>query len=95
MSIDEKTVVKIARLARIHIPEAERASVAQEMSGILGWIAQLQEVNTDGIEALASVSPVTLPRRADVVTEGNQQDAILKNAPASEHGCFVVPKVVE
>lgn len=95
MSIDEKTVSKIAKLARIRILESDRGEVAEEMSSILGWIEQLQEVDTDGVPALASVSPVTLPRRADHVTEGNQRDALLQNAPFSEHGCFAVPKVIE
>lgn len=95
MSIDVKTVAKIAKLARIAVPEHDRARVAQEMSGILGWIEQLQEVDTKDVAPLASVSRITLPLRADMVTDGNQRDAILRNAPESEHGCFVVPKVVE
>ena len=95
MAIDEKTVQKIAKLARIRVDASEYAPLAQEISGILGWIEQLQEVNTDDVAAMTSVSTVTLPQREDKVTEANQHEAILKNATISEHGCFVVPKVIE
>jgi aspartyl-tRNA(Asn)/glutamyl-tRNA(Gln) amidotransferase subunit C len=95
MSIDSQAVAKIARLARIAVSEEEKTHFASEISGILQWVEQLSEVNTDGIPLMTSVSAVTLPLRADAVTDGNQQAAILKNAPDSDYGCFVVPKVME
>jgi len=95
MSIDSQAVAKIARLARIAVSEEEKTHFASEISGILQWVEQLSEVNTDGIPLMTSVSAVTLPLRADVVSDGNQQAAILKNAPDSDYGCFVVPKVME
>lgn len=95
MTIDLTTVSKIARLARIALTEAEKQEFSREISGILRWVEQLNEVDTSTVAGLSSVVTQTLPWREDVVVEGNQQDAILANAPAAAHGCFTVPKVVE
>ncbi|PZP85105.1 MAG: Asp-tRNA(Asn)/Glu-tRNA(Gln) amidotransferase GatCAB subunit C, partial [Azospirillum brasilense] len=77
------------------LSDGEVAHYAGEINGILKWIEQLQEVNTDGVAPLASVSDQALPWRADVVTDGNIQQAVLKNAPMQNYGCFAVPKVIE
>lgn len=95
MSLDKQQVAKIARLARLSVSEEEQAHFAKELSGIFGWIEQLGEVNTDGVPQMTSVASMKLPMRKDVVTEGNQQEAVLKNAPAADYGCFAVPKVIE
>lgn len=95
MTLDSQAVAKIARLARIKVSEEEKEHFAKEISGILQWVEQLSEVNTDGVPLMTSVSHVKLPLRKDVVTDGNQVAAILKNAPDSDYGCFVVPKVME
>jgi len=95
MLLDTKAVAKIARLARIEVTEADKDHYAREISGILKWMEQLAEVNTDDVPLMTSVSEVKLPWRADVVTDGNQQEAVVKNAPQSDYGCFVVPKVME
>ena len=95
MSIDIDTARKVAKLARIRVNEAQLPKLAQELSGILGFMEQLNEVNVDGIEPMVSVTPMRLARRADVVTDGNIQTAILKNAPDAREGFFAVPKVVE
>ncbi len=95
MSIDSQAVGKIARLARIAVSEEEKNHYASEISGILQWVEQLSEVNTDGVPLMTSVSSVTLPLREDAVTDGNQQASVLANAPESDYGCFVVPKVME
>lgn len=95
MTIDAKTVQKIAKLARIKLSEAEVAEMATELSGILKWVEQLGNVNTDGVPQMFGHSGMTLPLRADKVTDGNKQEAVVANAPLSEYGCFVVPKVVE
>ena len=95
MTISTKDVTKIARLARIEVAEAEKEQLAKEINAILTWIDQLNEVNTDSVEPLASVSDTTLPWREDKVTDGHKRDAILANAPMSDYGCFVVPKVIE
>jgi aspartyl-tRNA(Asn)/glutamyl-tRNA(Gln) amidotransferase subunit C len=94
MSLDKAAVTKIARLSRIAVSDAEKEHYAREISGILQWVEQLNEVNTDNVPQLTSVSNTALPWREDKVTDGNQQEAVLKNAP-NEHGCFVVPKVIE
>jgi len=95
MSVDAATVKKVASLARIAIGDADAERLAPELNNILGWIEQLGEVDTSSVEPTAAVIPNTLRLRADVVTEGDQRDAILANAPQGEHGFFTVPKVVE
>jgi aspartyl-tRNA(Asn)/glutamyl-tRNA(Gln) amidotransferase subunit C len=93
--LDKKDVAKIARLARIEVTEAETEELAVKISGVLQWVEQLNEVNTDNMPMLASVAAVKLPWREDKVTDGNQQQAVLKNAPKAEYNCFEVPKVME
>ena len=95
MAIDAATVRRVAKLARIREPEERLEPLAQELSSILGWIEQLGEVDTDGVEPMASAVAVKLPLREDVVTDGGDAGAILSNAPAKSNGFFVVPKVVE
>ncbi len=95
MSIDKATVARIARLARIHVPEEHREALAGELSNIIGWVEQLAEVDTDDVAPMTSVVEVALPRRADVVTEGDGAEDVLANAPKRNDGFFVVPKVVE
>ena len=95
MSLDKATVARIARLARIYLPEEDLAPLAEEISGILTWIEQLREVNTDGVAPMTSVVGHALHHREDVVTDGDFQDAVLGNAPDSADGYFVVPKVIE
>ncbi|NOZ64966.1 MAG: Asp-tRNA(Asn)/Glu-tRNA(Gln) amidotransferase subunit GatC [Alphaproteobacteria bacterium] len=95
MSVDIKTVAKIADLARIAVREEELAPLAGELNNILDWIEQLSEVNTDGVAPMTSVVEVDLPWRADKVTDGGYRDDILANAPSTEHGFFSVPKVIE
>ncbi len=95
MSVDDATVRKIARLARIGIDEAQVAPLAAELSGLVGWIEQLGEVDTKGIAPMTAVIPVHLKWREDVVTDGGVRDKVLANAPATESGFFAVPKVIE
>lgn len=95
MSIDIDTARKVAKLARIRVEEAALPELATQLSGILGFMEQLNEVDITGIEPMTSVTPMRLVRRADVVTDGNIQVQILKNAPDAREGFFAVPKVVE
>ena len=96
MSIDEKTVLKVARLARLALPAERAAPMAQELNAILAWIEQLNEVDVDGVAPMTSaVEGLALPMREDVVTDGDNPARVLANAPKSEDGFFVVPKVVE
>jgi aspartyl-tRNA(Asn)/glutamyl-tRNA(Gln) amidotransferase subunit C len=95
MSVDKTTVAKIARLARINVPDDRLEPLAAELNGILNWIAELDEVNTDNVEPLASVTGHALPMRDDVVTDGDRPDDVLSNVPEGASGFFVVPKVVE
>ena len=95
MAIDVHTVRKVARLARIREPEERLEPLARELNGIIGWIEQLAEVDTDGVEPMTSVVEAKLPLREDVVTDGGDPGIILANAPAQMDGFFVVPKVVE
>ena len=95
MSITEATVQKIAKLARIALPEAQQEQTAAQLNGIMKWIEQLNTVNTDGIAPMVGVEDRGLTLRPDVVNDGNQAEAVLANAPERAAGYFVVPKVVE
>ena len=95
MAIDEATARKVAKLARIQVDERDLPALARELSGILGFMEQLNEVDVTGVEPMTSVTPMRLRRRADVVTDGDIQAQILKNAPDAREGFFAVPKVVE
>ena len=95
MSVDTATVAKIAALARIKLGEAEIAAMVPELNGILAWIEQLNEVDVEGVDAMTTPVAMTLPMREDVVSDGNIRDKVLANAPRTEDGFFVVPKVVE
>ena len=95
MAIDAATVRKVARLARIAEPEDKLEALAKELTGIMTWIEQLGEVDTDGVEPMTSAVAVTLPMREDVVTDGGDPAKVLSNAPKTVDGFFAVPKVVE
>lgn len=95
MSVDAVQVRHIAKLARIAMDDREIDALVPELNNILGWIEQLGEVDTAGVEPLAAVIPAALAFRADVVNDGDCRDAVLANAPAAEHGFFAVPRVVE
>jgi aspartyl-tRNA(Asn)/glutamyl-tRNA(Gln) amidotransferase subunit C len=91
-----QTAAKVAKLARIKVEEDDALpALAQEFNNILGFIEQLNEVDVEGVEPMTSVTPQRLKRRVDGVTDGNQQDKVLKNAPDAREGFFAVPKVVE
>jgi len=95
MSIDKKTARRVAHLARIEVADDQLDKLAAELSNILGFMEQLNEVDVEGVEAMTSVTPMALKRREDVVTDGGYQDKILANAPDAREGFFAVPKVVE
>jgi aspartyl-tRNA(Asn)/glutamyl-tRNA(Gln) amidotransferase subunit C len=95
MPVSTEQVRHIAKLARIAMCDAEIERLAPELNNILGWVEQLGEVNTDGVEPLTAVIDQKLRLRDDVVTEGNIRDEILANAPEAKHGFFAVPKVIE
>jgi aspartyl-tRNA(Asn)/glutamyl-tRNA(Gln) amidotransferase subunit C len=95
MEVDEDTVRRIARLARIKVTDAEAKALEGELSGILDWVKQLDEVDTAGVEPMTAVVSTSLKMREDKVTDGAIADDILANAPVREDHFFVVPKVVE
>ncbi len=95
MSIDTATARRVAHLARIRVDEDDLPRLAGELSGILTFMEQLNEVDVSGVEPMVSVTPMRLKRRADVVDDGGMQERILANAPDAREGFFAVPKVVE
>lgn len=95
MQVDEATVRRIARLARIKITDTEAKSLEGELSGILEWVKQLDEVDTASVEPMTRVVPIELKQREDKVTDGEIADQVTANAPVTEDNFFVVPKVVE
>ena len=111
MSLDTAMVRRIASLARIRLEDEEVGRMQAELNGILGWIEQLQAVDTTGVEPMAGGAPAypspqsgdrvpgsgqpAMRMRADAVTDGGQADAVLRNAPDRMDDYFGVPKVVE
>jgi aspartyl-tRNA(Asn)/glutamyl-tRNA(Gln) amidotransferase subunit C len=95
MSVDADTVRRIAHLARIKVAEDEIEHLRSELNSILAFVEQLSEVDVTGVEPMTSVIPMEMKKRADVVTDGRDPEAVLSNAPAREGNFFVVPKVVE
>lgn len=95
MTIDRSAVQKIARLARIALDDDKIPNVEQSLNHIFKWIEQLNEVDTSQVEPLFSVIKEQMPRREDVVSDGDQADAVLQNAPDKSFNMFAVPKVVE
>jgi aspartyl-tRNA(Asn)/glutamyl-tRNA(Gln) amidotransferase subunit C len=95
MQVDEATVKRIARLARIKITEEEAKGLEAELSGILNWVEQLNEVDVTGVEPMTRVVPIKLKMRDDVVNDGDIADQVTQNAPLSTNHFFIVPKVVE
>jgi aspartyl-tRNA(Asn)/glutamyl-tRNA(Gln) amidotransferase subunit C len=95
MQVDEATVRRIARLARIKITSDEAKGLEKELSGILDWVKQLDEVDTSAVEPMTRVVAQSMKMREDVVTDGEIADAVTLNAPKTEDHFFVVPKIVE
>ena len=95
MSVDAATVKRIGRLARIRIEEGEVEAYRNELNAILGFVEQLAEVDVAGVEPMTSVTPMTLRRRDDVISDGGYADRIVGNAPLTEDNFFMVPKVIE
>ncbi len=95
MSLDKATVARIARLARIRVPNEEFDGLANELNNIMGWIEQLDEVDTAGVTPMSQAADLKLRWRADEVTDGGIRDEVLANAPDTRDGFFTVPKVVE
>ena len=95
MQIDQKTVQKIAKLARLKIEGEQEKAMEHDLSQIMSWIEQLGEANTDNVEPMFAVNLEQMPERKDEITDGGYAEAIVKNAHESEFNMFVVPKVVE
>ncbi len=94
-TIDTDTARKVAKLARIAVPEDHLPALAGELSRILTFMEQLNEVDVEGVEPMTSVTPMRLKRRDDAVTDGGMPERVLSNAPDAREGFFAVPKVVE
>jgi aspartyl-tRNA(Asn)/glutamyl-tRNA(Gln) amidotransferase subunit C len=95
MTVDDQMVARVARLARLRLEPDEAAPLAQELNHILGWIDQLQAVDTADVQPMSAVMACRRDWRADEVTEGGIADQLLANAPKAAHGFFAVPKVIE
>ncbi|MBZ9988555.1 Asp-tRNA(Asn)/Glu-tRNA(Gln) amidotransferase subunit GatC [Mesorhizobium sp. BH1-1-5] len=95
MSVDLRTVKRVAHLARIAVSEEDAERMTGELNAILGFVEQLNEVDVAGVEPMTSVTPMEMKKRQDAVTDGNKAADIVANAPATEENFFLVPKVVE
>lgn len=95
MTVTKDDVRKVARLSRIAVAEARLDPMAEELSGIMGWIDQLNEVDVEGVDPMTSVVATQLPMREDVISDGDKAEDVLANAPKADEGFFVVPRSVE
>ena len=95
MSVDQNTVRRIARLARIAVADEDVPHLQGELNAILAFVEQLNEVDVEGVEPMTSVTPMVMKKRQDEVTDGGIPELIVRNAPATEDNFFLVPKVVE
>jgi aspartyl-tRNA(Asn)/glutamyl-tRNA(Gln) amidotransferase subunit C len=95
MSVDQNTVRRIAKLARIAVTDDEVSHLQGELNAILTFVEQLNEVDVDGVEPMTSVTPMVMKKRQDGITDGGYPDQIVRNAPATDDNFFLVPKVVE
>ncbi len=95
MPVDQATVRRIARLARIKVKDEDVPKLEGELNTILSWIEQLNEVDVSQVEPLTSIVAVKMKMRKDEVTDGGYPEDIVKNAPARDDSFFMVPKVVE
>ena len=95
MSVDADTVRRIAHLARIAVANSEVEGLRNELNAMLAFVEQLQEVNVEGVEPMTSVTPMAMKKRPDAITNGNDAEAVLKNAPQSDDNYYLVPKVIE
>jgi len=95
MSVDSATVRRIAHLARIAVKDDEVEHLRGELNAILAFVEQLSEVDVSGVEPMTSVTPMTMKKREDQITDGDMAELVIKNAPAREDHFFLVPKVVE
>ncbi|GLR25513.1 MULTISPECIES: Asp-tRNA(Asn)/Glu-tRNA(Gln) amidotransferase subunit GatC [Limnobacter] len=99
MSLNADQVAKVAALARLKLPGEQLLQVQEQLNDIMGLVDQLGEQDTTGVEPLAHplaiVQQVALRLRPDEVTETDQREANLANAPATQNGLFLVPKVIE
>ena len=95
MSVDLKTVKRVAHLSRIAVSEDEAVEMESGLNAILGFVEQLNEVDIDGVEPMTSVMPMDMKKRHDAVTDGGKAEDVVANAPQSDENFFVVPKVVE
>jgi aspartyl-tRNA(Asn)/glutamyl-tRNA(Gln) amidotransferase subunit C len=95
MSVDQNTVRRIAKLARIAVTDEDVPHLQGELNAILAFVEQLNEVDVEGVEPMTSVTPMVMKKRQDEVTDGGIPELIVRNAPATEDDFFLVPKVVE
>ncbi len=95
MPVDQETVRRVARLARIAVNDGEIAALQVQLNGILSLVEQLREVDVTGVEPMTTVVASKMKMREDKVTDGDRPDAIVQNAPAAAGHFFTVPKVVE
>ena len=95
MTIEQTDIAKLARLARIHIADGEAAELRDRLDAILHMVDAMQAVDTEGVVAMANPNDAVQRLRADIVSEGNAREQLQANAPLTEDGLFLVPKVIE
>lgn len=95
MKITDETIDYVAALAKLHLNEEHKAKAKIDLERIISYMEVMNELNTDGMEPMSHVYPISNVYREDIVTNGDNRDELLANAPAKKDGCFLVPKTVE
>lgn len=95
MNITDETIKYVSALAKLELSSEEEEKAKVDLGNILGYIDTMNELDTEGIEPMSHAFPLKNVFREDVVTNGDDRDNLLKNAPVKKDGCFIVPKTVE
>lgn len=93
--ISDETIEYVSILAKLELSNEEKEQAKKDMGRMLDYIDKLNELDTEGVEPVSHIFPVNNVFRDDVVTNGDDRDNILLNAPETKDGCFKVPKTVE
>ena len=93
--ISDETIEYVGILAKLELSEEEKEQAKKDMANMLDYIDTLNELDTEGVEPMSHVFPINNVFREDVVTNGDDREEILSNAPENKDGAFVVPKTFD
>lgn len=95
MIITDETIEYVGILAKLELSEEEKNQAKNDMTNMLDYVSKLGELDTDNVEAMSHAFPMSNIFREDIITNSNDRDNLLKNAPEEKDGCYKVPKTFE